>query len=122
MNAAETIAPSFENWAIVELMGHVRMTGMVREVERFGSKVGEINVVDKNGEFVATQMFGGAGLYRMTLCDKQTAMELAVRPQLDSSVDWSLRAQIRKEVEQGIQEPQRLLEGKSEDDEEEQEW
>ena len=124
MSAEEAVAPSFESWAIVELMGHVRMTGKVREVERFGSKVGEINVIDKEGEIVATQLFGGAGLYRMTLCDRQTAIDLAAKPQLDSSVNWSLRDQIRKELNQGSEDQQRLLAASSEtdDDEDHQEW
>lgn len=121
------VQPDFESYAIVELMGHVRMTGLVREVERFGSKVGEINVIDKAGEVVATQFFGGAGLYRMTLCDKQTAMDLAARPQLDSGVTWSLRSQIRKEVDREFEDRHRLLEAKSDDEpdddeEDDREW
>lgn len=37
-------AEGFDSWAILELMGHVRMAGRVTEEERFGSKVGRIDV------------------------------------------------------------------------------
>lgn len=31
-------------WAIVELMGHVRLAGYVTEEERFGAKLGRIDI------------------------------------------------------------------------------
>lgn len=34
----------FDSWAVVELMGHVRMAGRVTEEERFGAKVGRVDV------------------------------------------------------------------------------
>jgi hypothetical protein len=36
--------PDFDSWAILELMGHVRMAGRVTEEERFGAKMGRIDV------------------------------------------------------------------------------
>lgn len=30
----------FETWAIVELMGHVKLAGRLTEEERFGTKMG----------------------------------------------------------------------------------
>lgn len=35
---------SFESWAIVELLGHVRMAGRLTEEERFGGKMGRLDV------------------------------------------------------------------------------
>ena len=35
-----------ETWAIVELMGHVRVAGFVTEEERFGVKLGRIDIHD----------------------------------------------------------------------------
>lgn len=34
---------TFKQWAIPELMGHVRVAGIVTEEERFGSKLEQID-------------------------------------------------------------------------------
>jgi hypothetical protein len=38
------VSEAFESWCILELMGHVRMAGRVTEEERFGVKMGRIEV------------------------------------------------------------------------------
>src|ERR1700693_2149895 len=61
-------------YAIIELMGHVRHVGRVTEVERFGTKLGRVDV-PKGGKFelgYTTVFFSGAALYRMTPCDLAT--------------------------------------------------
>ena len=55
-----------EEWAIVELMGHVRLTGIICEVERFGVKLLRLDAVNHKGEPAATQFIAGAALYRVT--------------------------------------------------------
>lgn len=65
-----------EEWAILELMGHVRIAGKVTEEERFGSKIGRIDVPIKSGGFV-TQYFGGASVYRMTIVSDDVAKAVA---------------------------------------------
>lgn len=54
-----------ESWAIVELMGHVTMAGRLSEEERFGSKVGRIDIPTNEGGFT-TVFFGGSSIYRVT--------------------------------------------------------
>lgn len=54
----------FKEWAILELMGHVKLGGIVTEVEMFGAKLGRIEVPTATG-FV-TQFFGGGSVYRLT--------------------------------------------------------
>ena len=39
-----TTEKPFDQWAIVELMGHVRVAGKVTEVELFGAKMGRIEI------------------------------------------------------------------------------
>lgn len=71
-------AEKFETWAIVELMGHIRLGGRVTEEVRFGTTMGRIDIPgEKDGEFVATQYFGGASVYRVTPCDEATARKVA---------------------------------------------
>jgi len=42
MNDESTVQP--ETWAIVELMGHVKMAGRLSDEERFGGKLGRLDV------------------------------------------------------------------------------
>ena len=52
------------DWAIVELMGHVRMAGRVTEEEHFGSKLGRVDIPDGDGW--SSHFFGGGSVYRIT--------------------------------------------------------
>ncbi len=70
--------PAEPFWAVLELMGHVRLAGKVSEEERFGSKIGRIDVPADGGRFV-TIYFGGSSVYRMTPCDEDTARAVAAR-------------------------------------------
>ena len=65
----------FESWAILELMGHVRMGGRITEEERFGAKLGRIDVPD--GEGFVTVYFGASSVYRMTVCSEEAARAVA---------------------------------------------
>ena len=63
-------------WAKLELMGHVMMAGRITEEEKFGSKVGRIDVPQEDGSFV-TQYFGGGSIYRMTIVAEAVARDMA---------------------------------------------
>lgn len=67
-----------EFWGVVELMGHVRLAGKVSEEERFGCKLGRIDV-PTDGEKFVTIYFGGSSIYRVTPCDEESARAVAVR-------------------------------------------
>lgn len=65
-------------WAIVELMGHVRMAGRVSEEQRFGVTLGRMDVPDVAAgaapDAVArTQLFSGSSIYRVTYCTEDAA-------------------------------------------------
>jgi hypothetical protein len=65
-----------ECWAIVELMGHVKMAGRISEEERFGAKMGRIDIPKADGSFV-TQWFGGSTVYRITPTTEEAARKVA---------------------------------------------
>ena len=98
------MAEDFASWAIVELMGHVRMAGKVSEVELFGSKMGRIDLPTRKPcedckgsgadaltppgkcplcggagteQSFITQYFGGQSVYRMTPTTEETARRVA---------------------------------------------
>lgn len=52
-------------WAILELMGHVRLGGYVTEEQRCGATLGRIDIYGQ-GEVITTQYFGGSSVYRIT--------------------------------------------------------
>lgn len=67
----------FEEWAIVELMGHVRLAGRVTEESHFGAALGRIDVpTDDEGGFV-TSFFGGGSVYRVTPVSEEAARQVA---------------------------------------------
>lgn len=68
-------------YAVVELMGHVRHVGRLTEVDRFGTKMGRIDI-PKGGKFedgFTTVFFSGQSVYRVSPCDLAT-VERANKP------------------------------------------
>lgn len=78
----------FKQWCIVELMGHVRIAGLVTEEERFGAKLGRIDI--PNGDGFTTQFFNGSSLYRMTPTTEEIARAVATSSQPEPIHRWEL--------------------------------
>lgn len=68
----------WEGWAIVELLGHVRLAGRVSQEEQFGAKLGRIDIPQADGPAV-TKFFSGAALYAMTPVTEAVARAVALR-------------------------------------------
>jgi hypothetical protein len=64
-----------DQWAIVELMGHVRLAGRLTEEEKFGAKMGRLDIPLNEG-FI-TQYFGGGSVYRITFVSEDVARHVA---------------------------------------------
>jgi hypothetical protein len=64
-----------ETWCILELMGHLKLAGRLSEEERFGVKLGRIDVPEGDG--FMTQYFGGSSVYRITVVSEQVARDVA---------------------------------------------
>lgn len=66
-------------WAIVEVFGHRKHAGRVREEERFGAKLLRIDIPVK-GDATAngweTHYYGGSSLFSFTPCSEETAIRL----------------------------------------------
>jgi hypothetical protein len=80
MGAADGQA-SAEEWAVVELFGHVRLAGRVSEVERFGGKMLRLEIPKPDGGWLATKDIGSAALYAVTYTDEATARVVAAHHQ-----------------------------------------
>jgi hypothetical protein len=74
----ETKIPEFEGWAVVELMGHRRLAGYVREAAAFGTSLLRIDVPgDDPDKAHATQYYGGGSIYAVTPCTEEIARSLS---------------------------------------------
>ncbi len=65
-------------WAIVEIMGHRKHAGRVREEERFGAKMLRIDIPvdgkpDEKGW--TTHYYGGSSIFSFTLTDEASVMK-----------------------------------------------
>lgn len=69
--AAPQPDPPFASWAIVELMGHRRRPGYVREVEVFGAKLLRVDVPTPAGDL--TEFYGASAIYCVRPCSETTA-------------------------------------------------
>jgi len=78
-------------WAIVELLGHVRLAGRVSEEEHFGAKLGRLDI--PTGAGFTTQFFGGNSVYRLTPVTEEIARAVAERNQPEPVSRWELPAQ-----------------------------
>lgn len=81
---------AFDQWGILELMGHVRLAGRVTEESLFGTALGRIDI--PNGEGFTTQYFGGSSVYRITPTTEEIARLVAIHNQPEPVHRWELPA------------------------------
>lgn len=90
-----TEVPKFKGWAIVELMGHVRMAGLVEETTLAGAGMLQVEVpevTDSRGNTHAgfTQFVSPSSLYRMTPTTEEIARGIALRDRYAPVNPWEL--------------------------------
>lgn len=68
-------AAAAPQWAVVELMGHVRLVGILTEESKFGATMGRIDVLQRDFSTI-TQWFSGGSVYRVTLTDEASARQM----------------------------------------------
>ena len=80
------------SWAIVELMGHRKLAGLVSEEIRFGAPMCRIDV-PAIGEVAAfTQYYGGQAIFSMTPVSEQVARGVAAKLQARAVSVYDLKA------------------------------
>lgn len=77
-------------WAILELMGHRRLAGYVREQELAGTGFIRIDVPGREGEPVATQFYSPSSVYCLTPTTEAMARAIAIRDQPAPVQRWEL--------------------------------
>lgn len=87
------MAERFEQWGIVELMGHQRTAGRLTEETIGGASMLRVDVPD--GEGFRTAYYGSSALYALHVTDEKVARAMAsrlgARPPYAYTVDSALR-------------------------------
>lgn len=81
----------YEGWTILELLGHRRLAGYVREETRFGTGLIRIDIPDAAGG-ATTQYYSPSALYAMTPTTEELARAFATRHQPTPIQRWELPA------------------------------
>jgi hypothetical protein len=86
-------------WAVVELMGHVKLAGRLTEEEKFGAKLGRLDIPQDDpliaGETVfVTQYFGGGSVYRITLVTEEVARHVGKKSSPAPVHSWDFPKQL----------------------------
>jgi hypothetical protein len=92
----------FEHWALVELMGHQRIAGLVSEQTIGGKGFIRVDVPKANGEIAFTRFFGPDAIYAISPTDRQIAIGLAIKAALRPVSVYDLASLVAdKKVGQG---------------------
>lgn len=94
----DTQAPAFEGWCILELMGHRRLAGYLREQAIGGASFIRIDVpnaawqpgVAESKEWTATQMYSPSAVYCITPTTEALARQVATTTQPAPVERWEL--------------------------------
>lgn len=80
----------FEEWAILELMGHRRLAGLVKEETIGAASFIRIDVPDEDGKSTATQFYNPAAIYCITPTTKEMAVKVAATDRPAPVSRWEL--------------------------------
>lgn len=81
-----------EGWAILELMGHRRLGGLVSEVTVAGAPMLRIDIPAEAGQPQATQFYSAAALYCITPTTEPIARQVAAINRPAPVQRWELPA------------------------------
>lgn len=89
---AESNRESAEGWAIVELMGHRRVAGYVRETTVAGAPMLRVDVPapTKEGKDRQTQFYAPSSIYALTPTTEETARRVAALGAPKPVQEWEL--------------------------------
>jgi hypothetical protein len=96
---------SWDGWAIVEMMGHKRAAGRIRETTLAGAQMLRLDVPGEGDAFEPPQLIAPAALYRVTMCTEAEARKEAtwMRPRSFAAlpVSGSLEEALELEEQEG---------------------
>lgn len=69
---------TIEQFAVVEMMGHRKIAGAVKQSELAPGALIRVDVFGANGEIERTEHVGSSAIYDITICSEQTAKAAAI--------------------------------------------
>lgn len=82
----------FEHWALVELMGHQQVAGLVTEESIAGKAFLRVDVPRPNGETACTRFYSPDAVYCISPTDRQIALGLAAKAAVRPVTIYDLQA------------------------------
>jgi hypothetical protein len=67
-----------EQFAVVEMMGHRKIAGAIKQSELAPGALIRVDVFGANGEVERTEHVGSSAIYDITICSEQTAKAAAI--------------------------------------------
>ena len=86
----ETQRDSIEGWAVLEILGHRRLGGYLREQQIAGAGFLRIDIPGPDGAAV-TQFYSSASVYGITPCSEEAARAVALANQPAPVSPWEIR-------------------------------
>lgn len=81
----------FDQWAIVEIMGHQRYAGRVTEQAVGGTSFVRVDVPGTSEREPFTKLFGSSAIYAITVVDEETAKAAVGEFRQQPLDEWSAR-------------------------------
>lgn len=81
----------FDQWAIVEIMGHQRYAGRVTEQAIGGTSFVRVDVPAVGEREPFTKLFGSSAIYALTIVDEETALAAVAEFRQQPIDEWSAR-------------------------------
>lgn len=83
-------SPAFDQWAIVDVMGHQRYVGHVTEQVVAGTGFVRIDVPAEDGSVAFTKLIGAASIYAISPVSEHVAREMAKRSEKTPIAEYDL--------------------------------
>lgn len=84
----------FDQWAIVEIMGHQRYAGRVTEQTIGGTSFVRVDVPANDERQPFTKLFGSGAIYALTIVDEETARAASASQRQTPMDEWSARSML----------------------------
>lgn len=90
----------FNEWAILELMGHRKIAGKITEESIAGQAFVRIDIYSADDKIELTQYYNPTSVYSLTPVEKKTAVDFSIRHVPVPIYKWELLPDIQEEMEE----------------------
>lgn len=93
------MSEKFDHWAIVDVMGHQRIAGRVREQTLGGQAFIRVDVPACGPVLPFTKLLGGASIYSISPCTEEVARMVAEQLHVQPITAYDLPSEIRERIQ-----------------------